>query len=188
MMRHQCHARHAPSDTTPLHSPPHVHSVSLVRTMTTALLRLSVSSAHLGGIQLLARQAPMDVLLVLSVSMTTTVDRATVPRHHAWCVHSAGSSLRRVSSRVTTVRWVGIRTARVRWSARHAQMGHTWTRQATMTWVTASTALLGRLSRLLVAILPVTALAVQLASMLRLPTTIMTTTADRVSQAAMLSP
>ena len=32
------------------------------------------------------------------------------------------------------------------------------------------------------------ALAVQLASMLRLPTTIMTTTADRVSQAAMLSP
>jgi hypothetical protein len=188
MGRHQYHARRAPSAITRLHSPPHVHSVSLVRTTTTALLRLSVSSAHQAHMLQLAHQVPTDALSVLSASMTMTAPRATVPRHHAWCVHSAGSSLRPVSSHATTVRWVGIRTARVRWSARHVQMGHTWTRQATMTWVTASTAPLGRLSRLLVAILPAIALAVQLASMLRLPTTIMTTTADRVSQAAMLSP
>jgi Pyruvate/2-oxoacid:ferredoxin oxidoreductase gamma subunit len=67
-------------------------------------------------------------------------------------------------------------------------MGHTWTRQATTIWVTASTALLGRLLRLLVALLPAIALGVQQAGMLRLPTTIMTTTADHVSQAAMSSP
>ena len=82
-MHHQYRARRAPSDTTPLHSPPHVHSVSLVRTMTTALLRLSVLSAHQAHTPRLVHREPMDVLLVLSVSMTTTVNRATVPRHHA---------------------------------------------------------------------------------------------------------
>ena len=83
----RCPASPAPSATTLPHSRPHARSVSPVRTMTTALLRLSVLRAQLVPMLLLGHRAWRAVLHVRPGSTTTTVHRSTVPAHHALCVH-----------------------------------------------------------------------------------------------------